>query len=64
MHIRKDDSTFPVQVDISSLKNESEEGLCNIVNIQDITDRKKAELELENTISLLQATLKQLLMEY
>ena len=57
MHFRKDGSTFPVQVDISSLKNVHEDSVCSIINIQDITDRKKAENDLQNSLSLLGATL-------
>lgn len=57
VHIRKDGSTFPVQVDISTFKNLNEESEYSVVNVQDITERKKVEQELGNSISLLEATL-------
>ncbi len=43
LHIRKDYSTFPVMVDITAVKNDRDEIQYYIVNLQDITQRKKQE---------------------
>lgn len=56
MHIRKDSSIFPVQVDISTFKSQNDDVECLVVNVQDITERKKVEQDLVNSHSLLQAT--------
>ncbi|MDP4291892.1 MAG: transporter substrate-binding domain-containing protein, partial [Bacteroidota bacterium] len=56
-HVRKDGSPFPVQVDISTFKKNNDESESIIVNVQDITHRKKREEEIKKSISLLKATL-------
>jgi PAS domain S-box-containing protein len=42
-HLRKDGTTFPVQMDLTVVKDEKGEMQYRIVNCLDITDRKKAE---------------------
>jgi len=42
VHIRKDGSRFPVMVDVTAVKNEKGEVLYRAINVQDISDRKKA----------------------
>jgi PAS domain S-box-containing protein len=46
IHLRKDGSRFPVNVDITVIKNEYDEILYRIANIRDITKRKLAEQNL------------------
>ena len=43
MHIRKDGSQFPVQVDVSTVKNKEGEIDYRVVNVMDITERKRIE---------------------
>ena len=43
MHMRRDGSIFPVQLDINVVKNEKGAVLYRIFNVQDITERKRAE---------------------
>jgi PAS domain S-box-containing protein len=43
VHKKKNEATFPVMVDITTVKNKQEEVEYYIVNIQDITERKKQE---------------------
>jgi diguanylate cyclase (GGDEF)-like protein/PAS domain S-box-containing protein len=43
LHIRKDGSTFPVFIDATAIKDDSGKVLYRAVNVQDITERKKAE---------------------
>ena len=43
LHIRKDGSIFPVIVDATAIKDEYGKVLYRAVNVQDITERKKAE---------------------
>lgn len=43
IHIRKDGSIFPVIIDITTVKDENGEALYRVVNVLDITDRKKSE---------------------
>jgi PAS domain S-box len=42
-HIRKDNSRFPVNIDITTVKNEQGDPLYRIIGVTDITQRKKAE---------------------
>lgn len=42
-HIRKDGTTFPVLIDVTTVRDSRSEVLYRVVNIQDITERKKAE---------------------
>jgi PAS domain S-box-containing protein len=45
-HIRKDGTIFPVLVDATAVKDEEGKVLYRVVNVQDITERKRAEEEL------------------
>jgi PAS domain S-box-containing protein len=45
-HIRKDGSIFPVLVDLTAVRDEAGRVLYRVANVQDITDRKRAEHEL------------------
>lgn len=42
-HVRKDGSRFPVQVDATAVKDETGRVLYRVVNVQDITARRRAE---------------------
>ena len=42
--IRKDGSIFPVQLDFTAVKDEDKQTLYSVVNVQDITERKQAEI--------------------
>lgn len=42
-HMRKDGSRFPVQVDATAVKDEAGQILYRVVNVQDITERRRAE---------------------
>lgn len=42
-HMRKDGSRFPVQVDATAVKDEAGQVLYRVVNVQDITERRRAE---------------------
>ncbi len=46
LHIHKDGSVFPVEVNISIVRNSAGDFLYRAVNVQDITRRKQAEAEL------------------
>lgn len=46
IHLRKDGSKFPVNIDITVVKNESSEILYHIENVRDITEQKKANARL------------------
>jgi PAS domain S-box-containing protein len=54
-HIRKDGRIFPVLVDITAVKNQHGEVLYRVVNVQDITERKRAQAEMERRDAILQA---------
>ncbi|QOG12934.1 PAS domain S-box protein [Arcobacter sp. FWKO B] len=43
VHIRKDGSKFPVNIDLTVIKNEYDEILYHIANVRDITERKLVE---------------------
>lgn len=45
LHLRKDSSTFPVLADATVVKDAQGRMLYRVVNVQDITERKKAEEE-------------------
>jgi PAS domain S-box-containing protein len=47
-HIRKDGSKFPVLISMTALKDNRGRPLYRIVNVQDITNIKQAEIELRN----------------
>jgi PAS domain S-box-containing protein len=42
-HARKDGTIFPVQVDLTSVRDEAGKVLYRIANVQDITERKRAD---------------------
>lgn len=42
-HLRKDGSRFPVQIDATAVKDETGQILYRVVNVQDITARRRAE---------------------
>jgi PAS domain S-box-containing protein len=46
-HLRKDGSTFPVLVDVTSVKDDTGRLLYRVANVQDITERKMAEARLK-----------------
>lgn len=48
-HIRKDGSTFPVIVDVTAVKDREGDLLYRVVNVQDITERKRAEQALRES---------------
>ncbi|MBI5020401.1 MAG: PAS domain S-box protein [Ignavibacteriales bacterium] len=43
LHIRKDGTVFPVLMDVTVVRDQNGEFLYRIVNVQDITERKRAE---------------------
>lgn len=47
VHLRKDGSSFPVLVEVTVIKDGEGRPVCRISNCQDITERKKAEGELQ-----------------
>ena len=49
LHLRKDGSTFPVLVDITTVKDSADNVLYRVVNVLDITERKAAEERLRFT---------------
>ncbi|HSK66723.1 MAG TPA: PAS domain S-box protein, partial [Anaerolineales bacterium] len=51
--IRRDGSTFPVQLDLVSVVGENGELLYRVATVQDITNRKQAEEEIAHQASLL-----------
>jgi PAS domain S-box-containing protein len=42
-HVRKDGAIFPVQVDLTAVKDANGQLLYRVANVQDITERKRAE---------------------
>ncbi|MCM2358025.1 MAG: PAS domain S-box protein, partial [Geobacteraceae bacterium] len=48
-HLRKDGSRFPVMVDITAVRDGKGESIYNIVNVQDITERKEMEQALRES---------------
>lgn len=46
VHLRKDGSEFPVSLDITAVKDQTGKVLYRVVNVQDITERKKTEEEM------------------
>ncbi|WP_373070664.1 PAS domain S-box protein [Sulfurimonas sp.] len=46
IHVRKDGSKFPVNIDITVIKNENGEILYHIANVRDITEQKQANARL------------------
>ncbi len=49
LHIRKDGSIFPVLIDLTAVKDDAGQVLYRVANVQDITDRKRAEAELRRS---------------
>ncbi len=52
-HLRKDGTIFPVLIDATAVKDEDGNILYRVVNVQDITERKCAELELRSSREVL-----------
>ena len=48
-HMRRDLSIFPVNLDITTIKDQQDKVLYRVINVQDITQRKQAEIELRNS---------------
>lgn len=46
-HVKKDGTVFPVLITLNAVKDNKGEVLYRIVNVQDITERKRAEEEIE-----------------
>jgi diguanylate cyclase (GGDEF)-like protein/PAS domain S-box-containing protein len=46
LHLRKDGTVFPVLIDITAVKDATGEVRFRVVNVQDITDRKRLERDL------------------
>lgn len=55
LHVRKDGSVFPVLIDASVVRNPRGEIDYRVVNVQDISERKKVEQELLQTQAQLRA---------
>jgi PAS domain S-box-containing protein len=55
-HIRRDGTEFPVEVDMTAVKDEDGRVLYRIVNVTDITDRRRTESERDATLSALEAS--------
>ncbi len=53
LHIRKDGTVFPVLLDTTEIKDISGKVLYRAFNVQDITERKRAEEELKNSLDQL-----------
>ncbi len=56
-HVRKDGSIFPVLVDVTVVKDEAGQILYRAVNVQDVTERKAAERNIQQQEALLSAVL-------
>lgn len=52
--IRRDGSTFPVQMDVVSVRGDDGEPLYRVATAQDITERKKAEHEIAQQANIIQ----------
>jgi PAS domain S-box-containing protein len=59
-HVRKDGTTFPVLVDLTAVKDENGQLLYRVANVQDITDRKRAEDELRANEARLRLLIEQM----
>ncbi len=46
VHVRKDGSTFPVAVDVTTVKDDRGEVLCRTVHVEDLTEQKRWEATL------------------
>jgi PAS domain S-box-containing protein len=53
-HIRKDGTVFPVQIDATAVKDDQGQVLYRAVNVQDLTERKRAENKLAETSQTLE----------
>lgn len=52
-HVRRDGTRFPVQIDVTAVKDEAGKVIYRVVNVQDITDMKRHEEELLRSRQLL-----------
>ena len=59
-HVRKDGTIFPVLVDLTAVKDERGQLLYRVANVQDITDRKRAEDELRDNEARLRVLIEQM----
>ena len=55
MHVRKDGTLFPVQVDLTAVKDAQGNLLYRVANVQDISERKRAEAQLRTSEAELRA---------
>lgn len=53
-HTKKDGTIFPVSIDLTAVKDQNGDILYRVVNVQDITDRKLKELQIDSTNKSLQ----------
>ena len=60
LHARKDGTAFPVLIDVAVVRDERGEILHRVVNVQDITERKRAEEELRRAKEMAEATSREL----
>ncbi|MDX9995524.1 MAG: PAS domain-containing sensor histidine kinase [Rhodocyclaceae bacterium] len=52
-HVRRDGTRFPVQIDVTAVKDEAGKVIYRVANVQDITDMKRHEEELLRSRQLL-----------
>ncbi|GLH71737.1 hypothetical protein GETHLI_02390 [Geothrix limicola] len=57
VHLRKDGTTFPVLMDVTAVKDEAGTVLYRVVNVLDITERKRAEDAFQKSAAQLQTLL-------
>ena len=60
LHTRKDGTTFPVQIDVTAVRDENDEFLYRVVNCQDITQRVLNEDKLNQLGHILESTLNEI----
>jgi PAS domain S-box-containing protein len=48
LHMRRDGSEFPVQVDVATVREKNGSVRCRVIHVQDISERKQLELALRN----------------
>ena len=60
VHVRKDGTRFPVLIDVTAVNDEAGRTLYRLVNVQDITERKRAEEALRESEALSRAILSSL----
>jgi PAS domain S-box-containing protein len=55
-HIKKDGTVFPVQIDVTAIRDDQQNILFRIFTVFDITDRKRAEEQIYNLLEELRRT--------